>query len=129
MKSLRPEEASQVIEVLGVGAIKLEDIAPRLWTIDAFTADGLVYQAGDRAEHLYILSASELSKAPFVNLFATTHAVSKDVLVERIVEGCFGELEFVGRDDVDKAPERLMSCRTLAPVRLIRVPFKALVAL
>jgi CRP-like cAMP-binding protein len=110
-----------------------DDIEPGLIArlrAEVVEADGAIYVAGETAEHLFVVidDAGE-SSSSVIEIFVEADDSERTMLVERVVGGVCGEMEFVGRDDAGRFPPRMFSARALTPGRLVRIPYRALLAL
>lgn len=97
---------------------------------DIIDAKGPVFGAGDPAEHFYlVMDDSAGDTGTLIEISVDRGDSGRTSPLERVVGGIFGEMEFVGRDEFDRFPARLFSARALNPVRLIRIPFRPILAL
>lgn len=126
MKTPRQQAIQQVVASLGLKANENASLQNLLSTIDTVTANGSIFSKGDIAEHLFLISESQTSNVPHVTLQTSQREGAKSVGIDRLFEGFFGELEFLARAENNSVPDRMFSCIAIAPIKLIRIPYRTL---
>ena len=96
---------------------------------EVMTLEGEIFAEGEAAGHLYVFCDDDSGESGMVEFYLNREGSDKPATLERNIDGVFGEIEFVARDETGATPTRLFSARTLGAVRAVRVAYRSLLAL
>lgn len=128
MSRLNADMGAQLVEALGLGMEHLDKARVLIDRASVVDRTGEVFRAGEVAEELFVLVQVGQSVQPRIKLGALIPSRADPVTVMWIVEGVFGEFEFVRRGP-HGFPLRSLSCFAPLPVRVVRVPYSSILEL
>lgn len=129
MKRLTPDDCAQVMESLGLDPETKQDIRGFLDRLQVTDKQDEIYKAGSAAEELYVILQDQQGTPQRVRLAAVVPTRVDPVTVLWVLEGCFGEAEFVRRNRMGVPPPRSLSSFAPQPIRCVRIPYARLLEL